>query len=120
MLFLVSTPFGVPHLCGLKETRIPRIALEILYPNSCALVSGADGIGDTEGKSRDGKRRASREASEFQIRVSQRLRVTLFGVPPRKEEASTRALRGLHAVPHLCGPMQRATPSRLKAGLETA
>ncbi len=33
-------------------------------------MSGADGIGDTEGKSRDGKRRASREASEFRIRVS--------------------------------------------------
>ncbi len=33
-------------------------------------MSGANGIGDTEGKSRDGKRRTSREASEFQIRVS--------------------------------------------------
>jgi len=33
-------------------------------------VSGADGIGDTEGESRDGKRQVSREGSEFQIHVS--------------------------------------------------
>jgi hypothetical protein len=33
-------------------------------------VSGADGIGDTKGRSRDGKRQVSREGSEFQIRVS--------------------------------------------------
>jgi len=33
-------------------------------------VSGADGIGDTKGKSRDGKRQVSREGSKFQIHVS--------------------------------------------------
>jgi hypothetical protein len=33
-------------------------------------VSGADEIGDTEGKSRDGKRQVSRKGSEFQILVS--------------------------------------------------
>jgi len=33
-------------------------------------VSGVDGIGDTEGKSCDGKRQVSRQGSEFQIHVS--------------------------------------------------
>jgi hypothetical protein len=32
-------------------------------------VAGPDGIGDTEGKSRNGKRQVSREGSEFQIHV---------------------------------------------------
>jgi hypothetical protein len=33
-------------------------------------VNGADGIGDTEGKSRDGKRQVNRQGSEFRIHVS--------------------------------------------------
>jgi hypothetical protein len=33
-------------------------------------VNGADGIGDKEGKSREGKRQVSREGCEFQIHVS--------------------------------------------------
>ncbi len=42
-----------------------------------------------------------------------------FGVPPRKKEASTRALRALYAVPHLCGPLRRSALSRLKTQLQT-
>ena len=30
-------------------------------------------------------------------------RISSFGVPPRKKEASTRALRGLYVVPYSCG-----------------
>ena len=44
-------------------------AHSISFAASYGFVSGADGIGDTKGKSCDGKRRASREAIEFQIRV---------------------------------------------------
>jgi hypothetical protein len=42
-----------------------------------------------------------------------------FGVPPRKKEASTRALRALYAVAHLCGPLRRSALSRLKTELQT-
>jgi hypothetical protein len=44
---------------------------EALAPsNPSRFVTGADGVGNTEGKSRNGKRQVSREGSEFQIYVS--------------------------------------------------
>jgi hypothetical protein len=60
-------------LAGKPERRSTPIATDRmrLWPsNPSRFVTVVDGIGDTEGESRDGKRQVSREGSEFQIHVS--------------------------------------------------
>jgi len=82
VVFVVATrsrKFGAKFPKFFKTTeflrRITRMVTNLMAAHSISFaasygfVSGADGIGDTRGKSCDGKRRASREAIEFQIRV---------------------------------------------------